>query len=331
MLHLEFNNTSNSRVGGQSTLETGLASEAGAMMMMSRGNKADGPEQVNADDMFEEFLQDEDNANLEVICSKWRGLDGFDVDNFSKVCPEIPKDLLEADKHVQEFLAYRRSLNEKHARKEAIKKETERKMRAVDAALGTRDQSGRRNAFGDDGELSEPSSPDSYGSPRKSTVRHSRASDDSPRFPQTKPSSDIGDGAQGTLPRLSQITKGQPSRKSRVGNSNTSIYGLVGPDGDGRSPSRLSQAGSVISGIPTQAGPDTDRQQQSARGSQAGSAITGASFQVGRDAEKHHHVPGHPQKSSLLKSLGMADQNGQGQQALLLYEKKLEKSQRNQR
>jgi len=330
MLQLEFNNTRNGRLGRQSEAETGLGSEASAMMMMTQGTgKADGTEKVNADDIFEEFLQDEDNSNLEVICSKWRGLDGFDVDSFSKICPEIANGLQEADKHVQEFLAYRRSLNEKHARKEAIKKETERKMRAVDAALARMPEDDESDALGEDGELSEPSSPASYGSRRKVdyTLSARESSDSSPRLLRKKPSFNTGDGAQGASQRLSQMPKGQTSRRSQAGNATTAVSFQAGSEAERlHQPSRLSQAGSAISGASTQAGPETERHQPPARCSQAGSTITSVSAQAGPDAERHHHVPGHTSKSSLLKSLGMGDQNAH--QALSLYEKKLEKSQR---
>lgn len=191
---------------------------------------SDGTEKNSADDLFEEFLQDEDMANLEEICAKWRGLDGFDVDGFAEMCPEIGRELAEADKQVHEFLTYRRMLHEKHERKEAIRKETQRKMNALEAVrAGMRPERAAASEEGEDdteGEHSEPSSPRSPGR---------RSAGDAPGSLS----------APGDSPRRKKSVFGEPGAATAV------RRGSVMPQA-GQSPSRLSQAGKAITGTPGQ-------------------------------------------------------------------------------
>lgn len=82
---------------------------------------------VNTEDIMEEFLQDDDMLNLEVLCSKWRGLDESEVEAIANILPEAARSLILGEHHIQEYLSYRRQLNEKHNRKASVKNKMEQK------------------------------------------------------------------------------------------------------------------------------------------------------------------------------------------------------------
>jgi len=237
MLQMEFNNSTSpdkrkstmpglKRGNTSMQLELGLGS-VGLGEFANQGTAAaagDNGDKAQADDMFDEFLLDEDMTNLEVICAKWRGLEGFDVDSFAKICPGVAKDLAQADKDVKEFLNIRRSLMEKHTRKENIKKDAQLKRRQLNARLGKdrEDDDGDREE--DDEDDREPVSPGG-----------SQVSGGSPRTLQRKKSFAISGGGDRQSRRFS-VQPAQPSKFSQG----------------------LSQAGSTIAGTSDKDGTDAD-------------------------------------------------------------------------
>lgn len=92
----------------------------------------EGGDTANTEDLLEEFLQDDDMLNLEALCAKWRGVDDSEVEGITGILPEISDNLILGDKHIQEFLTYRRQLNEKHERKASVQRQLE-KVRGVKA------------------------------------------------------------------------------------------------------------------------------------------------------------------------------------------------------
>lgn len=77
--------------------------------------------QTNTEDIMEEFLQDEDMLHLELLCSKWKGIDETEIASIEKLMPDTARHLIQGNKHMEEFLSYRRQVGEKLERKSAVK------------------------------------------------------------------------------------------------------------------------------------------------------------------------------------------------------------------
>jgi len=108
---------------------------------------------ANSEDVMEEFLQDDDMLNLELICAKWRGLDEFEQEALSKICPEMRKELAFGDQHIQEFLEYRRKLNDQHALKK--KMQVDWTMRSTSAIEDDQDDEEAMSEASEDEEAEE--------------------------------------------------------------------------------------------------------------------------------------------------------------------------------
>lgn len=120
---------------------------------------------------MEEFLQDDDMLNLEVICAKWRGVDEADLEGISKILPDMASGLLLADKHIQEFLNYRRQLNEKHTRKTMVKNKMELDRKSIMQQVAEDSDSDR------DDDSPEPNTPTQPpGAARKTVAAGDRSS-----------------------------------------------------------------------------------------------------------------------------------------------------------
>jgi len=80
---------------------------------------------ISAEDVMDEFLQDDDMIQLEEICEKLQGLDDEEIEDLRKICPEMADNLASGQEHVNEFITYRRQMHEKrerqlHARKSFV-------------------------------------------------------------------------------------------------------------------------------------------------------------------------------------------------------------------
>jgi hypothetical protein len=79
-----------------------------------------GGETGTSADIMDGFLEDEDMLNLEVICTKWRGLDEADLEALAKFSPKVAENLQLGEKNMCEFLNYRRQAAEKNQRKYSV-------------------------------------------------------------------------------------------------------------------------------------------------------------------------------------------------------------------
>jgi len=203
---------------------------ADAMPIWMMLNAAPASEELaNTEDIMEEFLQDDDMLNLEVICAKWRGVDEADLEGISKILPDTANNLLLADKHIQEFLSYRRQLNEKHTRKTMVKNKMELDRKSIMQQVAEDSDSDR------DDDSPEPNTPTHpSGAARKSVAAGDRSS-----FAAT------AKGRKSIVPQpVGQPTLALPQRPERRGSVST-----VSP--------RLAQAGKGIIGQEEPPAPDS--------------------------------------------------------------------------
>jgi hypothetical protein len=133
----------------------------------------------STEDVMEEFLHDDDMLNLEVRCAKWRGLDEVDLEGLG-IPTDAINELMLGDKHIQEFLDYRRQLNEKHLRKteqDRIMKNITAKM-TKRSAVNTEDGDESDLEDRDEDEADDHLAPLPSSSQRRATVRELSPSQD---------------------------------------------------------------------------------------------------------------------------------------------------------
>jgi hypothetical protein len=133
----------------------------------------------STEDVMEEFLHDDDMLNLEVRCAKWRGMDEVDLEGLG-IPTDAINELMLGDKHIQEFLDYRRQLNEKHLRKteqDRIMKNITAKM-TKRSAVNTEDGDESDLEDRDEDEADDHLAPLPSSSQRRATVRELSPSQD---------------------------------------------------------------------------------------------------------------------------------------------------------